>query len=108
MYSKIAYLGKGAHTVNLNRYLLFMKTYDFKESKNIKFLYNKKTIILITDNCDLFNLLKILINSIINKHSVIIYWNLEIYLISYTFYFEEILSLSSIPIIRFQFLYFCL
>ena len=97
MCSKIAYLGKGAHPVNLNRYLLFMESYHFKESKNIKFLYNNNTIILITDNCDLLNQLKILINSIINKQSLIIYWNLEIYLISFKFYFEEILSLSSIP-----------
>jgi hypothetical protein len=96
MYSKIAYLGKGAHTVNLNRYLLFMKTYDFKESKNIKFLYNKKTIILITDNCDLFSQLKIIINSLFYKQSIIIYWNLEIYLISFKFYFEELLSIPQI------------
>lgn len=96
MYNKIVYLGKGVHPVNLMRYQLFMNIFDFKEIKNIKLFYNQNTIILFTDNCDLLNQFKIVINSIINKKSTIIYWNLEIYLISFNFYIEEIFALSSI------------
>jgi hypothetical protein len=96
MYSKISYLGKGAHPVNLNRYQLFINFYNFKETQNIKLLYKHKTIIFYTDNCNLFNHLKILLNSFYNKHSIIIYWNLEIYLLSYKYYLEEILSIPSV------------
>jgi hypothetical protein len=96
MYSKIAYLGKGAHPVNLNRYQLFIDFYNFKETQNIKLLYKHKTIIFYTDNCNLFNHLKILLNSLYSKNSIIIYWNLEIYLLSYKYYLEEILSIPSV------------